>query len=243
MNKRAARLSKVVTLVGAGIVLATFVVKDVMSERLKNLNDSLNSAESFYTSQTYSIFVQDDLSYLKQEIDTVLSSLEGKGKGQTEQLEELDSIRAQASDDHLAVLTEYLQNLATLVSKIPHSKTTANQVEELYGQCTQNWSNLKELRNESPALFAAINKNPGDPKAFQNLKDFETKSEKIAPETSTITTSATTLTKSIVTDLRTKERNSERDYSIATVVFYVLFGLGWLTSLAGQLLGVKTESV
>ena len=52
MKTKHAKLSVIMTLTGAGIVLATFVVKDVMNERLKDINDSLSSAEAFYLTQT-----------------------------------------------------------------------------------------------------------------------------------------------------------------------------------------------
>ncbi len=51
MSNRREVFSKVVGFLGAGIVLSTFVVKDVMREQVKELNDTITSAETFYLTQ------------------------------------------------------------------------------------------------------------------------------------------------------------------------------------------------
>jgi hypothetical protein len=110
MKSRSSKVSTVITLVGAGIVLATFVIKDVMNEKLKEVNDTLNTAQTFYFTQTFSILGQDDHAYMTQELDLALNEILN-GKDQSALNQGKITVRAQASDNHLGVLTEYLQNL------------------------------------------------------------------------------------------------------------------------------------
>ncbi len=53
---------------------------------------------------------------------------------------------------------------------------------------------------------------------------------------------AKTLTRSVVSDLSTKKKESERNYERTTILSYILFALGWLTGLTGQLLGLGDQA-
>jgi hypothetical protein len=244
VNRKSQKLPRIMTFVGAGIVLATFVVKDVMNEKLKDVNDSLGSAETFYLTQTYNIFIQDDLAYIKQEVDLTLSALQNSGKKQLEGSEQMLRTKAQAGNDHLNVVIEYVRNLASLIGKLPQESDKAGQANMLLVRCTQLSTELKSLQNRLPELLAAINHNPKDPQAFAKLAEFVKETNPIPGETQSIMDQAKKLTESVVSDLAAKKKESERNYQRTTILSYVLFALGWITGLAGQLFGVngQTES-
>lgn len=242
MNVKSSKLSTIITLIGAGIVLATFVVKDVMNEKLKDVNDSFSTAQTFYFTQTYNIFGQDDLAYVKQQVDLTLNAVRNSGKDQFAANEQVIRVKAQASDDHLAIMTEYLQNLAQLVDKIPQEKDNANQVDKLRLECAKNVAQLKALKAQMEGIFSAINKNPDDAQAITKLTVFVDQSGEISENTSTITDGAKNLTSKVISDLVGKKQQSERNYSRTSTLSYVLFGLGWVTSLVGQLLGIGSQS-
>jgi hypothetical protein len=241
MSAKSSNLSKIVTFVGAGIVLATFVVKDVMNEKMKDVNDSLNTAQMFYFTQTYSIFGQDDHAYITQEIDLALNAILN-AKDQFASSEQIISVRAQASDNHLGVLTEYLQNLSQLIDKIPQEKGRADQVRKLNSQCEQNYAAIRLVQGEIAGVFGALKKNKKDPKAIAQLSVFVDQTGAIFNNTKTITAGAKTLTGEVVADLGAKKQESERKFALTTTLSYVLFGLGWVTSLVGQLLGIGGQS-
>jgi hypothetical protein len=242
VNIKSSKLSTIITLIGAGVVLATFVVKDVMNEKLKNVTDSLSSAQTFYFTQTYNIFGQDDLAYVKQQVDLTLNAVRNPGKDQLAANEQVIRVRAQASDDHLAVMTEYLQNLVQLVDKIPQEKDNADKVSMVRSECAQNVAELKALEGQMEGIFSAINKNPNDPAAIAKLKIFVDQTGAISKNTSMITDAAKNLTSKVVSDLVAKKQRSEQDYSRTTTLSYVLFALGWVTSLVGQLLAIGGQS-
>jgi len=237
VSRKSQKLSRVTAIIGAGIVLATFVVKDVMKERLKDANDSLSGAESFYLTQTYNIFIQDDIVYIKQEVDLALSTLQSQEKDQLQRSEQLLRTKSQAGNDHLNVVIEYARNLASLIDKLPQETDKAKRANSLLAECTSLSAEVKSLLSRLPGLLSAINDNLKDPQAFAGLKEFVNETEPIPVKTQRIMDEAKTLTKSVVADLATKKKASEQSYQRTTVLSYVLFALGWITGLAGQLLG------
>jgi hypothetical protein len=243
VKAKPAKLSVIITLIGAGIVLATFVVKDVMNERLKDINDSLGSAEAFYLTQTYNLFVQDDLSYVKQEVDETKVAIGSNNQPGIDTKRQIIAVRAQASDDHVNVVIEYIRNLAQLIAKLPQEQNKSEQVKALLEQSSQDSAQIKALQAEVDPLFSAIRQNPNDPKAIGQLEDFVAKTGKISNDTNSMMAKTTALTGAVVLDLRERKMGSERNYEITTIFSYILFGLGWITSLAGQLLGVGDSSV
>jgi hypothetical protein len=50
------------------------------------------------------------------------------------------------------------------------------------------------------------------------------------------------LTQSVVSDLARKKKESERNYERTNILSYILFAMGWITGLAGQLLGVGGQA-
>jgi len=186
LDRTSPKLSKIMIFIGAGIVLGTFVVKDVMNEKLKDANDSLGSAETFYLTQTYNIFIQDDLAYIKQEVDLSLSALQSKGKDQLEGSEQVLRTKAQAGNDHLNVVIEYVRNLASLIGKLPQETDKAGQARMLLVTCTQLSAEMKSLQSRLPELLSAITHNPKDPHAFAELTEFVKDTDPIPGKTQSI---------------------------------------------------------
>jgi flagellin-like hook-associated protein FlgL len=242
MSPKSPKLSRIMTFVGAGIVLATFVVKDIMREKLKDINDSLGSAEAFYLTQTYNIFIQDDIVYIKQEVDLALSALQINGKNQLEGSEQMLRTKAQAGNDHLNVVIEYVRTLAGLIEKLPQETSKSDEANRLLAQCTQLSTEMKSLQNRLPTLLSAINQNPKDPQAFAELAEFVKETEPIPVKTQSIMDEAKKLTQSVVSDLARKKKESERNYERTNILSYILFAMGWITGLAGQLLGVGGQA-
>jgi hypothetical protein len=234
--KATPKSARLITFVGAGIVLATFVVKDMFSERLKEADDSLDGAQSLYLSQTYSSFMQDDLAYIKQQLDVTLATIQS-GKDSTETHERILSAKAQASDDHLSVLTEYADNLLDRVAKIPQEAQRTQEARDLREQCSDLLQKVKNLRGQLPGLLAAVNNNPNDPKALGNLSDFVAETSPLPKAIDSVTVALGKLTKVIVTDLSERKAKIERQYEFTKSLSYVLFIAGWIVGLAGQVLG------
>lgn len=230
------------TFIGASIILATFVVKDIMSEKLREVNDSLGAAETFYLSQTYSIFIQDDLVYIKQEVDRALSVLQTRDRDHLEANEKLLSVSSKAGIDHLNVVIEYVRNLASLTDKLPQEADKTGQAKMLLVECAELSNEMQSLQNRIPGLFSAIKLNPKDRHAFEELTEFIAETNPIPAKTQSIMDRAKKLTEYVVSDLASKKKESERHYKWTKIIANVLFALGWATGLAGQLLGLNSQT-
>jgi hypothetical protein len=239
MNTRSRRLTRIITFVGAGVVLVSFIVNDVFKEKFNGLNDSLATAQNFYLTQTYNIFIQDDLTYIKQQVDRGLATA---GKPSNAASENVLTVSAQAGLDHANDVLEYVRNLATLVGALPQEQDKETQVKALLTESAQMSSRMSSFRNNLPTLFAAINQNPKDPKNLADLAAFVDQTNPIPGEGITIMNQATSLTKAVVSDLTTRKQKAAQDLQRVTALSYVLFGLGWLTSLTGNLLGIGGQS-
>jgi hypothetical protein len=238
-NQKRAGWRTLVTFIGAGIILSTFVVKDVMKDKLKEVNDSLTTAENFYLTQTYNLFIQDDLVYIKQQVDLMLSALQGKEKGPIVGSEQALLAKAQASKDHVDVLIEYASNLVALTGKLHSEAEKDSQASDVFRQATQLSAEIDNLRGELPTIFAAINQNPNDRPAIEKLKKFVQDTDPIPGKTKSLMDETKGLTASVVLELTAKKKDGEQRYKCATTLSYILFGVGWSTSLVGQLLGLS----
>lgn len=240
-KRRSPKLARVIAVIGAGIVLATFVVKDVVSDQLKEANDSLDGAESLYLSQTYSSFTQDDLAYIKQQVDVALATIEN-GKESLETHEQILKATSQAGHDHLSVVTEYVTNLLNLTAKLPTEAAKAGQARDLQARCVALLQKEISLQSRLPGLFMAINENPKNQKALADLSEFERETEPLPARLQSVTVEAGNLTKAVIADLSTAQTNIERRYEYTKNLSYVLFLLGWICGLAGQLLDGEMQT-
>ncbi len=155
MKLTARSASRFLPFVGAAIVLVTFAVKDVMSERLKSRSDAMNSAQTFYFSQTYDVFIEDDLNYLKQEVDLTKSLLDTKA-GSDGRADATIAIGMQSSADHLLSVMQYVQNLSSLVAKVPDEASRLKQVSTLYKDCSLALAKVKAIQAQRPSRVATI---------------------------------------------------------------------------------------
>jgi hypothetical protein len=233
--------SKAISIIGAGVVLVTFIVQDVMREDLKDLNDRLGGAESFYFGQTSQIFIEGDLNYLVQQTDLMQAASDIK-LTDTQRLEKQMTVRAESSRGLLQVAKEFADDLALVVGKVPSEEARMTEVKKLSADCDKGIAQVEEFRKEFGTAMAAYDAAPKDPGSLKRVTEVVAQTQVIHDQTGAIMNSVKVLARAVVVDLHDKMRSGEKDYSRATVAFYILFALGWVTSLLGQLLGREPGS-
>jgi hypothetical protein len=241
MRHTSAYLSRTISIVGAGIILATFVVKDVLSDHMKDLNDSLTLARSFYLTQLPINFMEGDVNVTKYDVGLVLITLGDKEKGPVRMAEDKMSASLETNRARAQIISEYMVTLTTLITKLPNDASDKKSAIGLYVQCKQVMNEVQALQNSQDAVFAAFLKTPITPKAAQQYKYFSSEIVTIPPRIDQISHGASVLTQTVVANLESIVRRSEKRNEIYTMLSYVLFAIGWVTSLAGQLLGVSSE--
>ena len=236
-NKPSQKLSRILTLTGAGIVLATFVVKDVLSERLKDANDALVSARALYLSQTYNTFSQEELAYIKQEVDTVVAGLRSDYDS-LKASEGVLSARAQADDDYLSVVIEYLDNLRNLLGDSPAVASLASAAGKLYENSSELSAKVKTLKEQLPGLFSAVNRDPSNKQSTADMSQWVNETTPLAGDIKSLTDQVGDLTRRILAERKSTQVKVEHQYASMRDLSYVLFFLGWVVGLLGQLWGV-----
>jgi len=241
MKRTYPMLSRTISIVGAGIVLATFVVKDVLSDLFNYENDSLNTARSFYLTQTPINFIEGDVNQTQYKVSLLLLAIDDKGRGQSQIAEDKISTALETNKTRVQVVSEYIVTLASLITKIPQDAADKDNAVSFYAQCLQVTEEIKSLQNRESTLVPAFLKTPKDPKVSQQYNDFASEMVTIPPKIDQISHNAATLTKTVVSHLESTVQESDKRYKAYTVLSYMFFGIGWVTSLTGQLLGVSSE--
>lgn len=223
-------------ILGSLIIVATFIVKDVLRDQVKDVADSINAAENLY-------LIRDSNLELHEEIDEVDDNV---SKGRIEVLRSLptkqkdvDVIKkpewsadfSRNSQRLLRIENEMgleEDNLARLVLKAPPKPDHMTQFAELYKQ----WDTLriKILEGDRDELNAKY----FDSKAVYN------RSVKTYSDVWLLSQRLHLIGSMILDDAHeTKERN-ERLVNIFTPVSYGLFGLGALLTVLSKLFGVDS---
>jgi hypothetical protein len=236
MKPLSRKTSRILSIIGFGVAFASFVVKDVMSERLRSASDSLAGAQSFYLTQTSSEFIEDELNYIKEEVDLTKVAVEQGASEQRRGQETTITVKATATKDHIDTATEYTQVLYRLSEKVGE-QDKMEAARKLVSDAEAAGAQMKSLNEALPAIFAAIDANPNDTKAAIRLQAFFTQVSQLQSKAEDTIKSAGILTKAIYSGLGEKLKRTESKSAVVTIMVYVAFALGWLISLLGQLFG------
>lgn len=236
--KHSRRASRILTFVGATVVLATFVANDVMRNSLRNETNSLNSIQDFYISQSYLVDIEDTLSYVKQEVDLSKETLSSHQGDSSDYVEKTVSIRAEAGYDRLFADRHYIYDAAALMDKLSVEKPEVIAMRRLYSDCTKSLSKVLAFEKGLPELIKAINSSKTNPQVRkEKLLLYISGIREIEDSTASIESRAKKLANGTVSELDTTLRHKESQYMVVSLFSYALFGAGWVLGLIGQVIG------
>jgi len=235
-NLSSSTISRLIVILAAGIILATFVVKDIASERFKNARDSLDRTSTMHFTLSYNLFVQDYLASIKQSADLTLSMLESNGKTPSENSTQALRIRIQAAQDHVKVLNEYTRSVARLIDQLPQQSEKKYTAAVLVAKSNKL---LDEVNSLDTRLSGLVNDNRSE---SSTSGEFIGRLNVISDETKPIMEAANDLSWSFVNDLALQKEKVQRNYEFTVQVSYVLFTLGWVIGLVGQILRKDTDT-
>jgi hypothetical protein len=133
-------------------------------------------------------------------------------------------------------------NVRNLLGEPPQATPLADESNKLYDHCLELLREVKSLKGKLPKIFTAINDNPNDPQAIADLSQFVRETEPLPSAIRSLTEQVGQLTSSIVADRAVVQAKVGHQYEVTRDLSYVLFVLGWLTGLVGQLLGVGPQA-
>jgi DNA-binding transcriptional MerR regulator len=221
------RHHRTLTFIGALVVFVTFVVKDGLREQLKDLVSSISTAESVFAIRNDTSTTTMWLQRLQEQVDWVAEKIKLKGTSFSgDMVEKLHSSLEITNEMHES-LGVSLENISTLIEKVPGQLQHKKQYEELEVK-------LKELREKHDALLQVFTR---EPMAITWT---------IAPllsETQAASDDTRSLAKDVLSAATGARKRREAVVNAATWLSYLLYTLGWGLSLVGRLYGAEDLSV
>ncbi|MGA2608324.1 MAG: hypothetical protein ABSH01_12825 [Terriglobia bacterium] len=221
------------TLLGAGLVFLTFVVKEIFSEHLKDLGGALNNAESVYT-----LHQDSDLLWAKlMEMEAQLAALEDK----------LDP----AGPVSGKTVTNRLQNAIKMVGDLmSNSKIWFDQVSRLLERLPSRHKSLRIARDQlateikkvedavKAAKAASGSTTPGKDSPNQAAGISDKVGEVLELVNVTILqVKIAVFTDQVLETVRTAQKRADSQYKWCARTSYLLYAIGWALALIAQLHG------
>jgi hypothetical protein len=102
---------------------------------------------------------------------------------------------------------------------------------------------IQAFKSSLSARLATINGPKSTPEARKAaLLSFGSDIERITRDDNSIETRAVTLARTSVSELDAALKQTKREYNFVTILSYVLFVVGWLLGLIGQVFGGGAEA-
>jgi hypothetical protein len=227
---------RILSIAGATIILGTFLAKDWRKDKLKELADSINTAENTY-------IIRMSNSKIYAEIKDVMSELTGF-EDEYDKDHHRDSNNSRSTPGAinwgkaLVLLRglvrdndELVDAVAKLAEKL-HSNAHRDELKKLVADNDTLRSQLDEVDRLEDS-FA------NDDRDHSSVLNQHVMS--LGQGFDSIETRTNTLVKTILDDSEAERRNDERKYEYWKNIYYALFATGWIISMAGILIGRDEE--
>jgi hypothetical protein len=230
------RYRHVITVFGALLVFATYVVKDAIRDEIKDTVESLQAADYqfFATSENRAIFdlVKTIALVLKDEATK-------KHKGSETVGEAAAPIVAKVADDLMAA-----ESLKMLIEKLPDDETGLRQLnDDLQKRRNSMFDTLQQITPEiQKRASTPIDDLPDEDAVSESDKrayEMGDQLEKLEDEGAALELDLAKGAKQAVKrsrEIRTSEEQRLRRY---THISYFLYGVGWSLALFGRLVGIE----
>jgi hypothetical protein len=228
------------SIVGVGIVLATFVVKDAVREDLKDFVDDLDSASGVFAIRGDFNMIAFQLRVIEQKVDHVEQLTANPTK---------DPFTLLAVNQQAMIIREWLDaaeitidNVARLSERLSAERTEfyARSLATIRGQVK-----VARVAFRAAGVVAATAASRGNPDGTPALLDrteiFRANTD-AQNKTTTLVNATETISKAIREEAEALKLQKEQRYKTLTIVSYVLFGIGWILALIGRLIGDESIS-
>jgi hypothetical protein len=227
-----ARDSRIFVLTGALIVFGTFVLKSAIREDLKDLIDTINSAQDFHALQQ---ITSDILAAVNSVYDAV-----GDTSRRTESL--IDGRPVPPESDLKAFFwipnllnrdcDDYVSQINRLLERLPYDEATASRFNTLKQRLVQHHQDYEKLIGSTSY---AVDKDPEKAKIREQIALVEKWADTgIALQK---------LNQDVLSEAEQLRIKAEHRYKIFRWISYGVYTLGWGLALVGRLFGAKTFDI
>ncbi len=219
------------------VIVVTFLVKDVLHDRLKDLVDSVNAAESLYLIRDSALSLHEEMDAVDARVtrgNTALLKALVKKKGDDISKEASSEDFARNSDRLVRILAETdieIDNTARLAEVAAAKPDHIRQFDDLY----KEWDALR--MNILKGDLVEINKpiEPFDSTAVYN------RGVKTYSDVWIINQRLHLVAAMILDDAHEAKEKDEQLVNICSPIAYVLFAVGAALTLLSKLMGIKGD--
>jgi hypothetical protein len=219
------KYNKLLTIVGALIVFIMYVVKDTQKEKIRDLADEINSAESVFVVSTSLDDVRMKLAYSTFETTNLIGFSVKRESKNVMLVHEVDG-------GLVGLMTSSLQEADHLVEIVSRLAERIDDREAVIA--------LGKLKHEIGPLWPrieALNK-LSDQRPFQNKEILE--SIELADSSGLLWQKASFIKVDVFKHAEGKRKKTEDDYKFYTTLSHVLYFVGWSLALVGHFFGVNS---
>lgn len=214
--------NRLLTFVGALIVFFTFVIKEGLREHLKDLVDSIDSAQTFYTVRSDSQNLSAKLSDLQQHLADLEDEVSSRNNKSGDGSQDDPAIRTGAVKSALDALEVSLDNMSHLAGKLPEAPTYEKTIAALQQKIDQTYSTLEE-----------------DVSSQEGLDEFrQTPETEIEARARLLSHQVDSAASALLQDAGKEQARREHYFEVCTWISYGLYVIGWGVGLLGRILGV-----
>lgn len=218
------------SIVGALIVISTFVAKEWLRDRWKEAADNLNLAESVYSiakdtsrGEEYYRMLQNDISDLQEEL------LDAHLLSQPEQISEL--VHAQSTET--GRVKSELEAISPLVGELPKKSHSHTRLDELKKQNGQTMNAIDKIYDEAFPRNHLDKSQKGRPALEEVLQ----KARALSGQVNDVSNATKKFLKDVQEEAEEMRKTNKAESEAAAVGSGVLYFIGWLIGLAGHLYG------
>lgn len=227
---------RLLPIVGAGIVLATFVVKEALREDLKDFVDAIDNAEGVFLIRSEFNSTAFQLRVIEQKIDRVEQVTTSTTK---------DLFTLLALNQQMMIFRELhdgaessLDNVFRFAQRLPEDRK--KYYEQEVAHLRDDLGGARKLFRDEGILIARTASRVG-PDLVPSPEDrvvIANASTQLFDQTNAVLTPTQALSTKILKEADEIENQKQQRYDRLTKGSYVLFGIGWLLGLIGKVKSV-----
>jgi hypothetical protein len=249
VNAKQRRLRLLISLSGAVIIFLTFLAKEARRDKLKELIDSIEAAESSYLMHMGNRQTLQEIKRFENEFaefrENPTKPVSRKEPAYSSSEEEVDEIETIDYDTLYRLRAEEIESddlfdgIVRLANKLPDAAEQENVLRAAEKDINQFWTKWEAIRQK----IIDVEKMPNKQEHAQAATHLNNEIFEIFKIKNSISEKLDSVSGIILRESEKERRNAEHDYQVWTSATYGLYGIGFIVGVGGILMSGEGESV
>jgi hypothetical protein len=244
-------VKRLVAVAGATIIFLTFLVNDAKRENMKELVDSIETAENAFQIQTDSRRTYLEIRKFEQDfaesrgqhplkkLTSHFDTLSGIQFDTLVSKNEIDWSTIDVIEDDLPLVDELLAHIAKLATRLPQG---GERIATLASLKAEN-SDLKKRWNDDFAGADELEGNTDSKEGLAKVEPLNFKIDALGQAFANHSDKVEKASHSILEEADKERATTEENYRFWTIVFRIMYVFGWAVGVVGILIGANEDTV